>query len=508
MKQKFLREASVPHTQPPPSNQIYIEKNLSHIFNCIRLTMGGKAAKERRRLERMDMQGDAGVASMEAKEAKQAQASRTNYRKNEAPRGTFQKNGAGFDRKNQGKVVPKGKNPTKGKFDRKTKVEEPPKKKAFKKPKHLKRKLEQTEDGTVKEEVLGEIQKLEERKKLFSVQMPSTKPKTQKKTPQKKTPQKSDTKKKDVKSPALLDKREEPTNKKQKTETIQKDVKPAGSSVVRREEPNNKQKIQRTPETKQKPEKSTEPAALVRKEEPSMKQKTPVKTPQKTPQKTVTNKKDVKSAEPKKQNAEKKQNDEETTEAPVLVREEEPSSVEAPALAKEEKTSSVVVEEGADVVETKKTKQKTNDTGDSDDNDDSDDDMDEPVKRQRGRGRKGRQDTEALVKETTDIERKALEAEKRAKAVPKDLSRRCIGRKAITDFVIGQCYPGKVVYIKPFGVFIDINCHSEMFCHVSRVQDGFIKSPEEALAAGDEVNPRIVEIDENHCELAIRRKSR
>ena len=92
--------------------------------------------------------------------------------------------------------------------------------------------------------------------------------------------------------------------------------------------------------------------------------------------------------------------------------------------------------------------------------------------------------------------------------MPKDLSRRCIGRKAITDFVTGQCYPGKVVYIKPFGVFIDINCHSEMFCHVSRVQDGFIKSPEEVLAVGDEVNPRIVEIDENHCELAIRRKSR
>ncbi len=54
-------------------------------------------------------------------------------------------------------------------------------------------------------------------------------------------------------------------------------------------------------------------------------------------------------------------------------------------------------------------------------------------------------------------------------------TRRCIGRKPVTDFVIGNTYKGKVVYVKPFGAFIDIGCHSDGFVHVSRVHDGFVE---------------------------------
>ncbi len=52
--------------------------------------------------------------------------------------------------------------------------------------------------------------------------------------------------------------------------------------------------------------------------------------------------------------------------------------------------------------------------------------------------------------------------------------RRCIGRKPVTDFVIGNTYNGKVIYVKPFGAFIDIGCHSDGFVHISRVQDDFV----------------------------------
>jgi transcriptional accessory protein Tex/SPT6 len=54
-------------------------------------------------------------------------------------------------------------------------------------------------------------------------------------------------------------------------------------------------------------------------------------------------------------------------------------------------------------------------------------------------------------------------------------TRRCIGRKPVTDFVIGNTYKGKVVYVKPFGAFIDIGCHSDGFVHVSRVHDDFVE---------------------------------
>lgn len=54
-------------------------------------------------------------------------------------------------------------------------------------------------------------------------------------------------------------------------------------------------------------------------------------------------------------------------------------------------------------------------------------------------------------------------------------TRRCIGRKPVTDFLIGNTYKGKVVYIKPFGAFVDIGCHSDGFVHVSRVHDGFVE---------------------------------
>ena len=78
----------------------------------------------------------------------------------------------------------------------------------------------------------------------------------------------------------------------------------------------------------------------------------------------------------------------------------------------------------------------------------------------------------------------------------KKKKRYCIGRKPVTDFVVGQTYTGKVVYVKPFGVFFDIGCHSDAFAHVSRLSDDYVENPESNFKEGDDVtNIRIVEID-------------
>uniref|UniRef100_A0A7S4EQP2 S1 motif domain-containing protein n=1 Tax=Pseudo-nitzschia australis TaxID=44445 RepID=A0A7S4EQP2_9STRA len=151
----------------------------------------------------------------------------------------------------------------------------------------------------------------------------------------------------------------------------------------------------------------------------------------------------------------------------------------------------------------------------SDESDDSSDDSDddEPIQqRQRGRGRRGRQDTAKQIEETEAIGKSKDVASNDCKqdgandedSAKKRKKRYCIGRKPVTDFAIGQLHPGKVVYVKPFGVFFDIGCHSDAFCHVSRLSDDYIKAPESMFKEGDEVpKVRIVEIDRKQKRITI-----
>lgn len=83
--------------------------------------------------------------------------------------------------------------------------------------------------------------------------------------------------------------------------------------------------------------------------------------------------------------------------------------------------------------------------------------------------------------------------------------RRCIGRKPVTDYKVGQSYAGKVVYAKSFGVFFDIGCHSDAFCHVSQLSDQFIESPIESFPVGKliENGIRVVAIDRRKKRLTV-----
>jgi predicted RNA-binding protein with RPS1 domain len=164
---------------------------------------------------------------------------------------------------------------------------------------------------------------------------------------------------------------------------------------------------------------------------------------------------------------------------------------------------------------------------DSSSDSDSDVSLEEATKRQRGRRRRGRQSTEVVQAEGLDktneevpvavnhdnskemMEQPSVEihgendASNLKKTPKKDDKRRCIGRKPVTDFVIGQRYSGKVIYIKPFGAFIDIGCHSDAFCHVSRVRDDFVESITEAVNIGDEVSARVVEVDRQAKRVTV-----
>ena len=145
------------------------------------------------------------------------------------------------------------------------------------------------------------------------------------------------------------------------------------------------------------------------------------------------------------------------------------------------------------------------------DDDDSDDsasvqENDRVQQRQRGKRRRGRKDTSKLIQESAP-EEKPAEVKEAAEAVAykKPQDRYCIGRKPVTDYQIGQTLSAAtVVYVKPFGVFFDIGCHSDAFCHVSRLSDDYVESPEALFQPGTKVeSARIVEIDRKRKRITV-----
>ena len=95
------------------------------------------------------------------------------------------------------------------------------------------------------------------------------------------------------------------------------------------------------------------------------------------------------------------------------------------------------------------------------------------------------------------------------KTPKKDDKRRCIGRKPITDYVVGSSYTGTVKYIKPkLGAFIDIGSHSDAFCHISCVSDEFVSSVTDVLKVDDVVpNARVVEVDRDKKRITVSLRS-
>ena len=151
------------------------------------------------------------------------------------------------------------------------------------------------------------------------------------------------------------------------------------------------------------------------------------------------------------------------------------------------------------------------------DSDSSDESVGGVQERTRGRRRRGRKEADAKrgevnAAQTMESARSRLnDASKEGDAEGGDAQalsqtenkgrRRCIGRRPVTDFIVGKKYGGKVVYVKPFGAFIDIGCHSDTFVHISRCSDGFVDNIDSVLSAGQEIQVRVVEVDRKQKRL-------
>jgi polyribonucleotide nucleotidyltransferase len=64
------------------------------------------------------------------------------------------------------------------------------------------------------------------------------------------------------------------------------------------------------------------------------------------------------------------------------------------------------------------------------------------------------------------------------------------------DIQVGHTYDGKVISIKDFGAFIEIQDGQDGLCHISELDDAYVRSVSDVVKIGDEVRVKVIAIDE------------
>ena len=68
--------------------------------------------------------------------------------------------------------------------------------------------------------------------------------------------------------------------------------------------------------------------------------------------------------------------------------------------------------------------------------------------------------------------------------------------KLTEDVQIGRIYEGKVISIKDFGAFIEIQEGQDGLCHISELDDSYVRSVSDVVKIGDKVKVKVIAIDE------------
>lgn len=100
-------------------------------------------------------------------------------------------------------------------------------------------------------------------------------------------------------------------------------------------------------------------------------------------------------------------------------------------------------------------------------------------------------------------DQKAAAAAKKADKPKKDKKKKGTGKKPLQDFEVGKSYPGTVVSLTKFGAYIDIGCHSDGLCHISRLSDDYVAKVEDVVKKDQLVICRVTEIDLKGKKLTL-----
>ena len=71
---------------------------------------------------------------------------------------------------------------------------------------------------------------------------------------------------------------------------------------------------------------------------------------------------------------------------------------------------------------------------------------------------------------------------------------------------VGEIYKGKVKNIQPFGAFIEILPNQDGLLHISEIEWRRLEKVEDALKVGDEVEVKLIDVDQKTGKLKLSRK--
>ncbi|WP_017726428.1 S1 domain-containing post-transcriptional regulator GSP13 [Halalkalibacterium ligniniphilum] len=73
----------------------------------------------------------------------------------------------------------------------------------------------------------------------------------------------------------------------------------------------------------------------------------------------------------------------------------------------------------------------------------------------------------------------------------------------MSNYEVGSVVEGKVTGIKPFGAFVAIDGEKQGLVHISEVAHGFVKDINDVLSVGDEVQVKVMSIDEESGKISL-----
>ncbi|MGM0845895.1 MAG: S1 domain-containing post-transcriptional regulator GSP13 [Bacillota bacterium] len=72
-----------------------------------------------------------------------------------------------------------------------------------------------------------------------------------------------------------------------------------------------------------------------------------------------------------------------------------------------------------------------------------------------------------------------------------------------TKYETGNVVTGKVTGIQPYGAFVALDENTQGLVHISEITHGFVKDVNEHLSVGDEVNVKVLSVDESKGKISL-----
>lgn len=72
-----------------------------------------------------------------------------------------------------------------------------------------------------------------------------------------------------------------------------------------------------------------------------------------------------------------------------------------------------------------------------------------------------------------------------------------------TKYETGDVFTGKVTGIQPYGAFVALDEQTQGLVHISEIKHGFVKDINDFLKLGDEVNVKVLSVDEAKGKISL-----